>query len=149
MMKKLFKTVLILLLSIFALLSAVACDRAGESEGTTLPDGQLDPVWDAAIYTEDTALGSGAKTVRVDIEAKGYTLILTVKTDAANLGEALYALDVINDPGFFDTVNGMKADWGADQAYWAFYQGEDLMPYGVGDAQISGGEHFRLVYTQQ
>ena len=49
---------------------------------------------------------------------------------------------------FFDTLNGMKADWNADQAYWAFYQGENYMSVGVNETVIEGGEHYRLVYTQ-
>ena len=88
------------------------------------------------------------KTVTVDVEAKGHRVVFTVKTDAATLGEALYALELINDPSFFDTANGIKADWNADSAYWAYFQGDQYMSVGVNDTPISGGEHYRLVYTQ-
>jgi hypothetical protein len=147
-MKKLFKTLLILLASILVMLSLGACDLGKKEEEPTTPEGQLAAIWNTATYTENAEVGSGSKTITVDVVAKGHTVTLTVKTDAANLGDALYALELINDASFFDVANGMKADWNADQAYWAFYIGETMASYGVNDAAISGGEYFRLVYTQ-
>ena len=42
----------------------------------------------------------------------------------------------------------MKADWDKDQAYWCFYEGEEMMMVGVNATEISGGEHYRFVYTK-
>ncbi|MBO5907657.1 MAG: hypothetical protein J6Q85_05880 [Clostridia bacterium] len=105
-------------------------------------------LWESATYSLDTSVGEGAKTVFVEIEAGDKKVTLTVKTDKQTLGEALFELGIINDASFFDTANGIKADWYKDSAYWAFYKGNDYMMHGVGDEIISGGEHYRLAYTR-
>lgn len=149
-MNKQTKRILTLLLGLLLLLSLFACKPAesGREPEDSLAEGQLPPIWESAIYREDATVGEGSKTVTVDVEAKGHRVVFTVKTDAATLGEALYALELINDPSFFDTANGIKADWNADSAYWAYFQGDQYMSVGVNDTPISGGEHYRLVYTQ-
>lgn len=141
---------LAMLLALFLLFSCSACkpqDPALDPQETQ-GEGSLPPIWNSAIYKEDATVGNGSKTVTVDVEAKGHTVILTVKTDAATLGEALYALGLVNDPSFFDTANGIKADWNADSAYWAYFEGDSYMNVGINDTQILGGEYYRLVYTQ-
>ncbi len=105
-------------------------------------------LWDSATYTEDTTVGNGAKTLSVDIEAEDKKITITVKTDKYTLGEALFEHCIINDASFFDTANGIKADWDADNAYWSFYKGSEYMMHGVGDEIVSGGEAYRLVYTK-
>ena len=105
-------------------------------------------LWSDAVYSADTTVGEGETTVYVEIEAGKKEITLTVKTDEEILGDALFSLGIINDASFFDTVNGIKADWYKDSAYWAFYMGEEYMMHGVGDEVISGGEHYRLVYTR-
>lgn len=147
-MKSIAKILLCLLLCLMSVCALCACNGGGKNEETTATQGELDAIWDSATYTEDAEVGSGSKTVTVDVEAKGHTVTLTIKTDAANLGQALYDLELINDASFFDVANGMKADWNADQAYWAFYVGDTMASHGVGDAKIEGGEHYRLVYTK-
>lgn len=142
--------ILALLLGLMLLLSLAACTPE-EQPPVTPPDGEdapLDPIWDTATYKHDSILGDGGKAVLVDVEAKGHTVVLMLQTNEETLGQALYELKLINDPSFFDTLNGMKADWNADQAYWAFYQGESYMSVGVNETVIEGGEHYRLVYTQ-
>ena len=156
-MKTTIKLILAMLLAIGMLLSVVSCnDTKSPAESTpqqqqnNTPSGQIEAtgLWANAKYLKDTTVGEGAKTVLVDIEAAGQKITLTVNTDKENLGEALFALGIINDASFFDTANGIKADWNADQAYWGFYEGENYMMVGVGDVKLSGGEHYRLVYTK-
>ncbi len=134
-MKRIISTAAALVL-VLVMLLAVGCSQP-----------ELTGLWADATYTEDTTVGSGAKTVTVEISAEETTVTLTVKTDEANLGAALYALELINDPSFFDTLNGMKADWDANSAYWAFYVGDDYATVGVADAAIQGGESYKFVYT--
>ena len=149
-MNKQTKGILTLLLGILLALSLFACSpaEAGTDPVDTSGGNSLDSIWGNAIYREDATVGEGSKTVTVEVEAKGHRVLLTIRTDAATLGEALYALELINDPSFFDTANGIKADWNADSAYWAYFQGDQYMSVGVNDTAISGGEHYRLVYTQ-
>ncbi len=130
--------ILAVILSFMMLICLAACDNGVEQTG----------LWENATYTKNETVGDGTKEIKVDIEAEDQTVTLTVKTDKATLGEALYELGIINDPSFFDVCNGMEASWDKDNAYWAFYTGETLINHGVGDEKISGGEHYRLVYSK-
>lgn len=144
-MKKLLAALLIIL-SMISLFAFISCDM--NEEVNTEAGDTLSGLWANAKYTSDTTLGEGAKTVTVAIVAEGKTVILTVKTNENNLGDALYNLGIINDASFFDTCNGMKADWNADQSWWAFKQNGKMLNYGVGDAKINGGESFSIEYTK-
>ena len=124
------------LLVVVVMLLAVGC-------GKEAPTG----LWADATYTEDATVGTGAKTVTVLITAEDTTVTLTVKTDKETLGAALYELELINDPSFFDTLNGIKADWNANSAYWGFYVGDDYASVGINETAISGGGTFKFVYT--
>ncbi len=112
-------------------------------------EGSLDSLWESARYTSDATVGSGASSVTLVVEAGEKAVTLTVLTDRATLGEALYELELVNDATFFDVCNGIKADWDKDAAYWAFYVGEELAMYGIGDAQAvtSGNPTYKLVYV--
>ena len=132
-----------LLLVLLCLLMAAGCQGGNSST----EEGGL---WANAIYTEDTTLGEGANTVTVLVTAEDKTVTFTIQTDAATLGEALYALELINDPSFFDTCNGMVADWNRDSAYWCCYADGVTMNHGVADEEIAAGNTFvyELVYTK-
>lgn len=122
---------------------------ASESEApASLPE-----IWNNAAYKEDTTLGEGAKTLVVEVEAEGYSVEFTVNTDAATLGEALLALELITGEDgayglYIKTVNGMLADYDTDGTYWAFYQNGEYAMSGVDSTKISGGEHFELVRSK-
>lgn len=137
-MKQRTSLVLTLVLVLALCLLLVACGETPPPE---------ESLWDSATYTADATVGEGARTVTLRVEAGERSVTLTVKTDEDTLGEALYALGLINDPSFFDTVCGMRADFDATGAYWAFYIGGDYATLGVADAGITGGESFALVYT--
>lgn len=88
-------------------------------------------LWENALYTKDTTLGSGKKTVTVEVEAEENKITFTVKTDAETLGDALLENKLVEgDEGqyglFLTSVNGIKADYSADGSYWAFYIGDDV-----------------------
>ena len=136
-MKKTLKMTAALVLIIAFVMSVCACAKI-PAEG----------LWENATYRKDTTLGEGSKTVTVDVEVGEYSVAITIKTDAKTLGEALYAEGVINDPSFFDTCNGIVADWNKDKAYWGFYKGEELMSVGVDGVEIMGGERYRIAYTK-
>ena len=131
--------VLSLLLVILMILSLTACFKHKVD---------VTGLWEQATYTKDATLGNGKTTVEVEFVIEDQSITITLKTDKETLGEALYEHSLINDPSFFDTANGIKADWNADKAYWGFYEGENYMMMGVDDVKLSGGEHYRLVYTK-
>ncbi len=139
-MKKTVKILPLMLSVIFILSCFAACNKDSKKK--------MSGLWDSATYKEDTALGEGNKEIKVDVTAGDKTVTFTVKTEAETLGGALFSLGLINDPSFFNVVNGIEASWEKDKAYWGFYQGEEYMLVGVNDAKISGGESYRLVYQK-
>ncbi len=132
---------------------ATSNTNSSEEEATSDQGKDLPAMWDNATYKEDVTLGEGAKTVTVKVEAEGHSINVTVKTDAATLGEALLALNLIaGEEGayglYVKTVNGILADYDVDGTYWGFYQNGEYMMTGVDATNISGGESFELVRTK-
>jgi hypothetical protein len=125
-------------MAIFCLVSLASCAEKAEATG----------LWENATYLSDTTVGSGEKIVTFTVEAENQMITITLKTDKATLGEAMFEQGLINDAVFFNVLNGIEASWEKHQAYWAFYEGETMMPYGVNDQVINGGESFRFVYTK-
>ncbi len=139
-MKHTLKSAISLLLAALFILCAVSCG------------GQLDTeaLWQSATHTSDATLGEGENTVKIEIAAGEKAVTLTIKTDKATLGEALYEHQLVNDPLFFDVCNGIKADWDKDSAYWAFYVNGESAMYGIGDekAVTTADQSYKLIYTK-
>ena len=145
---------LALILSVLMLLCLVACNLANSNEETTAFEASDDAgvsatgLWTNATYLKNTTLGEGSKSVSFTVEAEGQKITITLKTDAATLGEAMYENELVENASFFSVLNGMEASWEKDMAYWAFYQGEDIMMHGIGDEPITDGASYRFVYTK-
>lgn len=134
---------LALILVFLLVLSLFACQKPQNTE----------LLWQSALYTEDTTLGEGAKTVFVTVTAGEKSILFTIKTDADILGEALLAHGLVegeNGPYglYVKRVNGILADFDMGGYYWGLrLNGKDTM-YGVDGAAISGEEHYELIYTK-
>lgn len=95
-----------------------------------------------------------SKTITVTVvHGNGTEKEFTYKTNEQYLGKVLVNEGlVLGDDSQYGlqihTVDGEKADWNADQSYWAFYVGEDYATTGVDTTPIHDGDHFRLVYTR-
>ena len=151
-MKRITLTLLALILALSCIFSIVGCEmNENETTAESLAEGEkleATGLWEKATYLANTTVGEGSKTVTFTVEADGKMITITLKTDKATLGEAMFEEELINDASFFNVLNGMEASWEKDQAYWAFYEGDTMMPYGVNDQNIDGGESFRFVYTK-
>ena len=106
-------------------------------------------VWKDAMYTEDTALGSGATTVTVEVTAAKKTVTFTLKTNENTLGAALLAEELITgEEGpyglYVKTVNGILADYDEDQTYWALYINDEYAVTGVDTTPIEQGAVYKL-----
>ena len=137
------KKIIAVLLALVLALALVACAKA--------PD--ADTLWKNAIYTEDAELGEGAKTVMVTVTAGEKSVIFTIKTDEAILGDALMAHGLVEGEAgqfglYVKKVNGITADYDVDQSYWGFYKGGDYMMTGVDMTEFADGECYELVYTK-
>ena len=114
---------------------------------------QENDIWSEALYTENTELGSGGKTVLVDVVALEKTVTFTVHSDKDTLGEALSEHGLIEgEQGayglYVKKVNGITADYDINQSYWGFNKNGEGMMTGVDGAHIEDGEHYELVYTK-
>ena len=135
-MKKIIASVLLLALC----LALAAC---GSNTDTDL-------LWENARYTEDTTLGEGAKTVTLKVEAGERSVTFTVKTDENILGDALFALGLVEgEEGqyglYVKKVNGITADYDVDGHYWGFYKNGEYMMTGIDMTEFADGECFELV----
>lgn len=99
------------------------------------------------------ATSQGAKTVTVEVVHKdGTEKTFTYHTDEEYLGKVLVDAGLVagEDSQYglmIQTVDGETADYNADGAYWAFYQGDEYALQGVDQTPIADGDAFRLVYT--
>jgi len=131
-------------LSLLLALLMIVCIVSRENEA------DKETLWANALYTEDTAFGSGSKTLSVEVKAEDKTVVFTVKTDKSTVGEALLEHGLIEgengDYGLYiKKVNGILADYDVDQSYWAFYIGGEYAMTGVELTEITEGVSYQLV----
>ena len=137
-MKKIISFILVIAVS----LCVCSCNKAINEEN----------VWESAIYTEDTEIGSGENTVIVEVEAKGKSVTLTVHSDKTNLGEVLSENGIVEgDHGayglYIKKVNGITADYDINQCYWGINKNGEGVMTGIDGIEFKNGEHYELVYT--
>lgn len=142
-MKTKFTRATVFVLCIAFLLSLCSCGPQ---------DGGEDP-WSDAIYTEDTELGEGEKTVTVEVTVGENRVRFTVHTNASTLGDALIENGLVEGEDsqyglYVKKVNGILADYDVNGAYWGFYRGGEYMMSGIDTTEIVGGEAFELVYEK-
>ena len=138
--------------------SLVACQTDGTgntpTDGTT--DGTTDvtpSLWDGATYRESVTLGDGTHTLALTVEMEGKSIVITVKTDETTVKDALAAHGLIDGEqqaiGYLMShLNGVRADWTLDGAYWAFYQNGKYMMSGIDSTPIEGDAAYEFVYTK-
>ena len=145
-------------------LSVTETETLSESEEETLSEtkeGSLaeteeqaaDDLWANALYTEDTELGEGDTVISVEVAAGEKSVTLTVHTNEENLGAALTSNSLVEGDQseyglYIKTVNGIRADYDLDSAYWAISKDGELTPTGADTTAISDGEHYELTYTK-
>ena len=138
-MKKLISSSISLTLVLTLILCLAACGNTVKKEG----------LWENATYTEDTTLGEGAKTVKVEFGIGEDKITFTIKTDKDKLGDALNEHKLLEGKdGLYTKVNGVTADYTVDQSYWGFYINGEYAMTGVDTTPISEQDHYSLVYTK-
>jgi len=96
-----------------------------------------------------TILGEGAAQFAFTvIDKEGNETAFEIHTDKEIVGEALLELELIaGEDGayglYVKTVNGITADYDADQTYWAFYVNGEYASSGVDTTPIEEG----MTYT--
>lgn len=97
----------------------------------------------------------GTKNITIEVVDNTATSILyEITTTADFLQEAIEeteGLEVTGTDGEFglmvDTVNGIRADFTLDGAYWSFNVNGDYCNYGISEQPILDGDEFQIIYT--
>lgn len=93
---------------------------------------------------------AGSKTVAFEVvDPQGNSETFELKTDAQFLADALVEAGLVEyaPDGMYVTINGITADWNADQAWWNICKNGEALMVGMNEQPIADGEHYEAVYT--
>ena len=101
------------------------------------------------------AASEGSKSITITVVAEdGTETSYSVQTDAEYLRGAIEDADGLTIEGtesefglMVDTVNGVRADYTLDGAYWSFLVNGEYCNYGVDEQVVNDGYEFQIVYT--
>lgn len=85
--------------------------------------------------------------VHKDGTEKNVVLSCTGKTLAEDLLAEKLIEESAESAGFYDVVDGEKADWNDGEAWWCFYCNDKALTVGVGDVTPKEGDVFKAVFT--
>lgn len=145
-MKKIINSTVCIVLSLVFIVCLAACNPSSHENSD-------ENIWDSATYLEDTEIGSGAKTIIVEVKAIDKLVTLTVKTDKDTVGAALLEYDLIaGEDGryglYVKKVNNILADYDVNGYYWAFYIDGEIAMTGVDGTAIEEGVTYTLEYAK-
>lgn len=137
------KRIICLFTTLIMCLSLCACDNNDTKSS----------LWDNALYTENTQIGNGEKTLTIDVIAEEKTVTVIVNTDKDTLGEALIDCGLIaGDEGpyglYVKYVNGIEADYDKTQTYWGVTKNGESVMTGVDLEEITNGAKYEFTYTK-
>ena len=98
---------------------------------------------------------AGSKAITIEVVNKAQeSTVYEVKTDAEYLRQAMEEADGLTFSGtesefglMVDTVNGERADYTLDGAYWSFYVNGEYCNYGIDTQPVLDGDAFAITYT--
>lgn len=106
-----------------------------------------------STFSEKTVEGEKDITIEV-VMNDGNATVYEVNTDAQYLIEAMQEADGLTFEGeegvygmSVSTINGVRADYTLDGAYWGFYVNDEYCNYGISQQPVEDGDAFRIVYT--
>lgn len=110
----------------------------------------------SSVAASEPTSEAGAAAIQVSFTVTGpdgtsevYTL---EATEGETLASALLDAGLISADeaaaGFVTTVNGVTANWDADQAWWSLVDGNgEMTPVGISDILLADGDSYAFVYT--
>lgn len=112
-----------------------------------------------AIFT--TGCGKKDNNSSVITESKEITVtvvyadksekVFDIKTDAEFLGDALFEEKLIKEDeyksGFYSYIDGVRADYNKDKAWWCVTKGGEMTNKGINDLPIADGDKFEITHT--
>ncbi len=104
-------------------------------------------------FSEKPTQGEKAITIEV-VDDHAKSTIYELNTDAKYLQQAMEEADGLTFDGIesefgvmIDTINGIRADYTLDGAYWSFQVNGEYSNYGISTQPIQDGDRFSIVYT--
>lgn len=98
---------------------------------------------------------AGAKSITIEVvDNEEKSTVYEVHTDAEYLRQAMEdakGLEFAGDESEYGltihTVNGLKADFNTDGAYWSIMVNGEYGNYGVDSQPVADGDAYQLIYT--
>ncbi len=98
---------------------------------------------------------AGSKAITIEVVNKAQeSSVYEVKTNAEYLRQAMEEAEGLTFSGtesefglMVDTVNGERADYTLDGAYWSFMVNGDYSNYGIDTQPVMDGDEFGIIYT--
>lgn len=148
---RLFLTVLSVVLVAAMSLNLSACSKETPQNEKVTP---ADVATTQARPADGAEIGEGANSFTFTVTLEdGSKTVFFVKTDETVVGKALLSLGLIEgengDYGLYvKSVDGTRADYEKDGAYWAFYENGEMAMSGVDTTEITEGGNYGFVYTK-
>lgn len=141
--KKIISWLLYMMLIVTMAFTTVGCGTNNES-GSNHPSTEAQ----SSEENKDNVLGEGQTRFNfVVVDKDGNETNFEIYTDKETVGQALLEVDLIageeREYGLYvKTVNGITADYDADQTYWAFYVNGKYATAGVDSTAVKEGETY-------
>ena len=107
-----------------------------------------------AAFREQATSGSKSITITV-VDSAAKETVYSLKTDAQYLQQAMdeaEGLTYVGEQGpyglMISTVNGERADFNLDGAYWSFNVNGQYCNYGISEQPVEDGDAFSIAYTK-
>jgi len=150
------KTKIIAFLTMALLLFVAACGSTSADTPGQQPDTPGESSPPAVTLAENNPaaseqIGEGATTFRFEVtDGEGNVNTWTISTNETILGNALDEHEFVtrDDTGMVSHVNGIRADFFEDGAYWALFIGDDWAMEGIDTLIIEDGVTYAFVYTE-
>ena len=104
-------------------------------------------------YSEKAVDGMKHVSIEVIMDDNTST-VYEVDTEGEYLLDAMLEADELafeGEDGIYglsiSVINGVRADYTLDGAYWAFYVNDEYCNYGVSEQPIEDGDNFSIIYT--
>ena len=84
------------------------------------------------------------------VDDSGAATVYEVSTDALYLRQVMEQAEGLtfeSADGMVITVNGLRADYVLDGAYWGFFVNGDYCNYGIDQQPVEDADRFSIVYT--
>ena len=96
----------------------------------------------------------GSKSITIEVvNSQKESEVYELKTDALYLQEAMDeakedGLSYTCENGMVLKVNGERADYNKDGAYWGFFVNGEYAQYGIAEQPVEDGDAFKIEYTK-